>query len=92
MIVRCEVWNLSYFNVDMLKRDDPKVAILQDFIKKSVLPQKKYTVTRSYRSEGTCLDLIMTNCSFVKEAGTTDDFISDHYTVLCIRKKIRENN
>ena len=33
----------------------------------------------------------MLNCPFIISSGTTNDFISDHYTVYCVRKKSREN-
>ena len=33
----------------------------------------------------------MTNSPFVKFSGTLDGFVSDLYTVYCIRKKTREN-
>ena len=33
----------------------------------------------------------MTNCPFVKLSGVLNDYVSDHYTVFCIRKKEKEN-
>ena len=87
-----EIWILGDFNVDILKRNDPKSILIQEFGKKSGLSQQINTITRPNRGGGSCIDLIMTNCPFVETSGTTDDFISDHYTVFCIRKKRRENN
>ena len=48
--------------------------------------------TRPNRKGWTCLDWIVTNTDFVREAGTLDIFISDHLPVYCFRKKSRENN
>ena len=87
-----EIWLLGDFNVDILKRDDAKTILLQEFVKKSGLFQKIDTVTRPNKNGGSCIDLIITNCPFVKSKGTLNDFVSDHYTVYCIRKKIKENN
>ena len=60
-------------------------------MKKHGLNQKINTITRPNRNGSSCLDLILTNCPFVKTSGTLDDFVSDHYTVYCIRKKAKEN-
>ena len=86
-----EIWILGDFNVDILKRDDANVILLQGFVKKAGLCQKINTLTRPNRNGGSCIDLIMTNCLFVKVSGTLDDFVSDHYTIYCIRKKAKEN-
>ena len=87
-----EIWILGDFNVDILKRNDPKSIQLQEFVKKAGLSQKINTITRPNRGGGSCIDLIITNCPFVESSGVTDDFVSDHYTVFSIRKKGRENN
>ena len=60
-------------------------------IHNSTVSQKINSVTRPNRNWGSCIDLIMTNSPFVKFSGTLDDYVSDHYTVYCIRKKAREN-
>ena len=89
--VKREIWILGDFNIDMLKRDDTNVVMIQNFAKKTGLSQMINTITRPNRNGGTCIDLIMTNSPFVKTSGVLDDFISDHYTVYSICKKLREN-
>ena len=74
-----EIWILGDFNVDILKRYDPKSIQLQEFVKKAGLSQKINTITRPNRGGGSCIDLILTNCPFVDTSGVTDDLISDHY-------------
>ena len=48
-------------------------------------------ITRPNIRGGTCIDLIMTNCIFVKEHGVPFDMVSDDYTVFAIHKNDREN-
>ena len=85
-----EIWILGDFNTDLLKRDDPNTIALQNFAKKWGLYQCIKDITRPNNRGGTCIDLIMTNSPFVAEAGVSDDMISDHLTVFCIRKKSKE--
>ena len=89
--IKREIWILGDFNVDLLKRNDPRVISLQAFSKSKGLEQKILEITRPNRQSGSCIDLIMTNCAFVQSSGTLDDYVSDHYTVYCIRKKHKEN-
>ena len=85
-----EIWLLGDFNTDLLKRNDPKVISLQSFSRKSGLEQKIMEITRPNKRGGSCIDLIMTNCPFVRSSGVLNDYVSDHYTVYCVRKKNRE--
>ena len=45
-----EIWILGDFNVDILKRDDVNVVLLQGFVKRAGLQQKIDTITRPNRS------------------------------------------
>ena len=81
---------LGDFNTDLLKRNDIYTVALQAFAKKKGLTQCINTVTRPNVRGGSCIDLIMTNSLFVNVSGTSDDMISDHYKVYCIRKKKKE--
>ena len=47
-------------------------------------------ITRPNNGGGTCIDLIMTNCVFVAQCGVSDDMVSDHFLIFCIRKKKKE--
>ena len=49
-------------------------------------------ITRPVRSSGSCIDWIVTNCKFVKNAYVLNVFLSDHYATECIRKKVREHH
>ena len=86
-----EVWILGDFNVDILKRNDPKVISIHEFCKKSGLNQLVKDITRPNKGGGSCIDLIMSNCPFISVIGVANDYISDHYTIFCVRKKSREN-
>ena len=44
----------------------------------------------NYRG-GTCIDLILTNCKFVKDFGVLNDLISDHLPVFACRKQSRSS-
>ena len=90
-ISRKEVWILGDFNTDLLKRDDVNTVSLQAFAKKNGLCQQINSITRPNVRGGSCIDLIMTNCLYVYKNGISDDMISDHYTVYCIKKKKKEN-
>ena len=41
---------------------------------------------------GSCIDLIMTNSMYVLESGILNDFVSDHYSIFCVRKKKKKSN
>ena len=49
-------------------------------------------ITRPARSSGSCIDWIVTNCKFVKNAYVLNVFLSDHYAIECIHKKAREHH
>ena len=54
------------------------------------LKQLIQPVTRPNKKGGTCIDWIVTNSLYVKKHGVTDDYVSDHLTIFCVRKKARE--
>ena len=85
-----EIWILGDFNIDVLKRDDLKTVRLLSVCKKLGLKQLIKGITRPNQKGGTCIDLIMTDSVFVSDSGVLDDFVSDHYSIYCIRKKARE--
>ena len=89
-IARREIWILGDFNTDLLKRNDSNTVAIQAFAKKNGLTQCINSVTRPNVRGGSCIDLIMSNCLFVSESGVSDDMISDHLSVYCIRKKHKE--
>ena len=80
------------FNTDMLKRDDPNTVKITSFIKKHSLKQLIDGITRLNRRGVSCIDLIMTDSSFIHESSILNDFISDHYTIYSIRKKKKKRN
>ena len=49
-------------------------------------------ITRPNRKGGSCIDQIMTDSLFIDQKGELNDFVSDHYTIFCVRKTIKERN
>ena len=88
--LKFEIWILGDFNVDMLKRDDLHTVQVLSFVKKQGLKQLIKDITRPNKKGGTCIDLIMTDSIYISDFGVLNDFVSDHYSVFCNRKKPRE--
>ena len=84
-----EIWILGDFNADILKRTDPGTITILRFVKK-LGQQLMDEITRPNKKKGNCIDLIMTDSNYVSEYGTFNDYVSDHYSIFCIRKKSRE--
>ena len=87
-----EIWFLGDFNTDFLRRNDVDTAQLIRFIKNKGLSQLINGITHPNRKCGSCIDLIMTNSMYVLESGILNDFVSDHYSIFCVRKKKKESN
>ena len=87
-----EIWILGDFNIDMLKRDNLMTVSINKFTKKLGLRNLINSITRPNIRGGTCIDLIMTDSIYVLDSGVLNDFISDHYTIFSIRKKLRESH
>ena len=85
-----EIWTLGDFNTDWLERDNQDTVKLLSFCKNSGLVQSIDEINRPNMKGGSCIDLIFSNCKFVKRSGILDDVISDHYGIYSIRKKSRE--
>ena len=62
------------------------------FMKKAGLRQIIDGTTRPKRRGGSCIDLILTECTIVMDCGILNDFVSDHYTVYCTREKKKEHH
>ena len=39
---------------------------------------------------GSCLDWIITDCPYISRRGILDELLSDHFSILVVRKKERE--
>ena len=89
---KSEIWLMGDFNVDFLDRAGTSRANFQSLFSNYGLKQVMLSVTRPTNKSGSCIDWIVTNSPFVKTSGVSDDFISDHYTTYCIRKKNREKH
>ena len=87
-----EIWLLGDFNVDFLDRSSAPRTKFQSLFNTHGLKQLIKNITRPSKNSGTCIDWIATNSLYVKQYGVTDDFISDHFTIYCIRKKARETH
>ena len=86
-----EIWILGDFNTDFLKRDEINIIRTFRFLKKLGLKQLIDAVTRPNKKNGSCIDWIITDSYFVKDSGILDDFVSDHYSVYCVCKKVKEH-
>ena len=87
-----EIWIMGDLNTDLLKHDNINTINFTRFMKKTGLKQLINGITRQNVRGGSCIDLIMTDSPYVLESGILDDFVSDHYTTFCIRKKKRERH
>ena len=86
-----EVWILGDFNIDFLKRNVPSTKKIINAIRVLGLTQLIRTITRPSNNSGTCIDWIMTNSEYVSLSFVSNNLISDHYPVICVRKKERES-
>ena len=85
-----EYWVLGDFNVDFLKRNVPTTSTVLTSIRKLGFVQLIKNVTRPAVGKGTCIDWILTNSEYVSMSYVSNHLISDHYPVVCVRKKSRE--
>ena len=86
-VLNYELWLLGDFNIDMLKRSDSGTVSVVNFLKSHGLRQLIDTVTRPNKKKGSCIDLIITDCTYISESGVLNDYVSDHYSIFCVRKK-----
>ena len=86
----CEFWILGDFNVDYLKRNVCSTKKVLNIVRRNGLDQLIKSVTRPAIGKGTCIDWILTNSEFVSLSFVSNHLISDHYPVICVRKKSRE--
>ena len=85
-----EYWFLGDFNIDFLKRNVTSTKKIISSIRTLGLAQKINHVTRPAKGGGTCIDWILTNSDYVSLSYVSNNLISDHYPVVCVRKKARE--
>ena len=85
-----EFWLLGDFNTDFLKRNVCTTKVAIDTICKLGSIQLIKIVTRPAFSKGMCIDWILTNSEYLALSCFSNNLISDHYPIVCIRKKARE--
>ena len=90
MNCRSEIWIIGDINVDFLDRANVQRTKFQTLFTTFGLKQLIHGITRPSKKSGTCIDWIVTNSIYIKKCGVTNDYISDHCTIYCIRKKSRE--
>ena len=76
----------------MSRQDYVETVKLFCFLKITGLKQIIEGITRPNKQGGSCIDCIITDCVFVKECGILNNFVSDHYTIYCTRKKKKEHH
>ena len=86
-----EIWIMGDFNINILDRGNNIVKQLNRFTVDYNLKQLISNVTRLNYRGGTCIDLLFTNCVFVKDSGVLNDMISDHLPIYACRKQDRNN-
>ena len=90
-IRRREKWVLGDFNVDLGNRNTPETLLVNRFLKDNSLKQLIHEHTRLSNRGGSCIDWIITDCSYVKASGLLDELLSDHFSIYVVRKKEREH-
>lgn len=75
------------FNLDMSKRDSPKVKKLLKVCSKNSLESYIHSCTRITRKSATTIDLIFSDFGYVSHSGTIDTNISDHLPIYLVKKK-----
>ena len=85
-----EYWILGDFNIDYLKRNQSSTRDAISAIRNMGLVQLIKNVTRPASGKGTCIDWILTNSEYVAMGFVSNNLITDHYPVICVRKKARE--
>ena len=86
-----EIYILGDLNVDVKTKKKPETKKLAFFIKSSQLNQLIKETTRITKTTETTLDLIMTNSKYITQAGTLNDYLSDHQPVYAIKKKNKDS-
>ena len=79
------------FNINMSDRANKNVKRLNRLSVDYNLKQLIKCNTRLNYRGGTCIDLIFTNCTFVKHSGVLNDLISDHLPTYACRKQNRNS-
>ena len=85
-----EYWILGDFNIDFLKRNLPSTREAVICIRNMGFVQLIKNCTRPSAGKGTCIDWIITNSEYVSMSYVSNDLITDHYPIVCVRKKARE--
>ena len=84
-----EIWIMGDFNINMLDRSNKSVKRLNRFAVDYNLKQLIKCSTRLNYRGGTCIDLLFTNCLYVRDSGVLNDMISDHLPIYACRKQNR---
>ena len=84
-----EIWIMGDFNINMLDRGNKYVKRLNRFFVDYNLKQLIMCSTRLNYKGGTCIDLMFTNCVFVRDSGVLNDMISDHLPIYACPKQNR---
>ena len=87
---KMDVFMLGDFNVNYKNKKSPEYKKFHFFAQSNSLSQHINTVTRNTNKTQSLIDLILTNSTFVEQAGTLDHYISDHQPIYLVHKKSRD--
>ena len=84
-----EIWIMGDFNINMLDRGNKYVKRLNRFSVDYNLKQLIMCSTRLNYRGGICIDLMFTNCVFVRYSGVLNDMLSDRLPIYACPKQNR---
>ena len=87
---KTEICLMGDVNVNYKNKTSREYKKLKFFVKSNGFSQVIENCTRNSDKTTSLLDLIITNSTHVKEAGTLDHFLSDHQPVFMVKKKSRD--
>ena len=82
-----DVFLMGDLNVNFKNKSSVDYKKLNFLIKTNGLSQLITTTTRNTDKSKSLLDVILTNSTYISEAGTLDHFISDHQPIYVVKKK-----
>ena len=83
---KTDIFFMGDFNIDYNKKSSAECKELINLMSSYGFKQFITDITR-FGSKNTCIDLIFSNCDYIKNAGTLDLNYSDHQAIFITKKK-----